>query len=87
MTWDQILAGGLFALVALVVWRAVQYNRAEKEFDAIFYPRLRLMNRGKIDQPGWVKKPWQHEPCECKQQRLVMEAKIEAYAGSKVKPE
>lgn len=79
MTWYQIVAVAVFTLLAVVVWRIVQDWRESKRF----YADLRAMNRGKIDQPEWVKQPWQHEPGECKQQRLIEDAKIEAYTAAK----
>ena len=79
MTWYQIAVVAVFILVAAFVLRKVQDSRQTKRF----YADLHAMNRGKIDQPGWVKQRWQHEPGEGKQQRLVDDAKIEAYAASK----
>lgn len=83
MTWHQIVVAAVMTLVALGVWRTVLNRREAKRF----YADLRAMNREKIDQPGWVKQPWQHEPGEGKQQRLIEESKIEAFAASKTKPE
>lgn len=83
MNWYQIVAAVIFGLLGLAVWRIAQNRRETKRF----YADLRAMNREKIDQPGWVKQPWQHEPGEGKQQRLLEDAKIEAYAASKPKPE
>ncbi|GLX91893.1 hypothetical protein Pfra02_44610 [Pseudomonas fragi] len=83
MSWYEILAAVIIVLFALAVRRIAQDRRETKRF----YADLRAMNREKIDQPGWVKQPWQHEPGECKQQRLLEDAKIEAYAASKPEPE
>jgi len=61
-----MLAAGAFLVVLVVVLLVVKSERdltSESQMD-----ELRRMNRGYIDQPGWTRKPWQHEPGEGKQQ-------------------
>lgn len=41
-----------FGVLAVVMPRREQRQMMEE---------LRRMNRGKMDQPGWTKKPWQHD--------------------------
>lgn len=79
MSWYQIVIAAVSILVALVVWRNVKGLREARQS----YAALKTMNRGKIDQPGWVKQPWQHEPGEAMKQRALMEMKIDAYTASK----
>lgn len=44
---------------------------------------LKYMNRGKIDQPEWVKKQWQHEAGNVAEQKARQEQKIERFAEAK----
>jgi hypothetical protein len=61
----MMLGASVFVVVLVVALLIVKHERdlASKSEMA----ELRKMNRGKIDQPGWIKQPWQHEPGEGKQ--------------------
>lgn len=62
-----MLAALVVIVVSLVVLLIVksERNRANEESMA----ELRKMNRGKIDQSGWTKKPWQHDASEAQAEK------------------
>jgi hypothetical protein len=73
ITAALVVACGFVLLVVPVI-----NNRHNKRFMA----GLRKRNRGKMDmQSGWVKKPWQHDEGECKRQKGLLAAQIEAHAA------
>jgi hypothetical protein len=60
-----MLGAGVFIVVVAVVVLIVKSERDLTNDSPM--AELRKMNRGKMDQPGWTKKPWQHESSDSRQ--------------------
>lgn len=54
---DPLSSWWLVSAIPFGVLAAVMPRREERQM----MEELRRMNRGKMDQPGWTKKPWQHD--------------------------
>lgn len=57
--WSVV--AGICLLAIFLVVNAWEKRRSKQAMLA-----LKAMNRGVMDSPDWVKRPWQHEAGECK---------------------
>lgn len=74
-----IIAVSLFFALGVVLLVIPAIN---KRYDKQFMEDLRKMNRGRMDLPsGWTKKSWQHDEGECKRQKDIIAAQIEAHSA------
>jgi len=79
-TGNYWILGGTF--LALSVYGMVILPIINKRKRRQWMADLRKRNRGNIDlQSGWIKKTWQHDEGECKREKVLLIAKIEAYAA------